>query len=275
VRRRRLPVPILAAAALVAAAASSAQAETIALTILGQHHVSGGQLRVQLDIRNNGDAPARNLMPILAFRGTESLGTFAPSLAPQSTLLQTVAFPLPEGPGPRGVWPVYVRLSYADGNNHPFEALHVMRVGFGAAPEERPAVEVALAASRVSTTGEIAADLRSTISTATSLSFIVPAGLAVTPEQANVFLEPGSRRVVAFVTNAGATQASRLPVFAVVEYDTGGAHRTSLSTAVVEIAAAEAPQPVPSMFPRIVFLSVIALALALATWHRAKRSAAR
>ena len=257
-RRRRLPALTLIPATLVALTASPAQAETIALTILGQHHVSNGQLRVQLDIRNNGDAPARNLMPILAFRGTESLGTFAPSLAPQSTLLQTVAFPLPEGSGPRGVWPVYVRLSYADANNHPFEALHVMTVSFNAAAEERAGVEVALSAGRVTTTGQVTTDLTSTIRASTSLSFLVPAGLAVTPEQASVFLEPGSRRVVAFVTNAGATEASRLPVFAVAEYQAGGEHRTVVATGVVEI--------VPERDNRATWIIPAALVALLATW---------
>ena len=255
-RWRRLPAVFLAA--LVVAAASQAQAETIALSILSQSHVSGGALRVQLDIRNNGDAPARNLMPILVFRGTESLGTFAPSLAPQSTLLQTVSFPLPEGPGPRGVWPVYVRLSYADGNNHPFEALHVMTVSFDATAQERPAVDVALSSGRVWTTGEITADLRSTISTNASLSFIVPAGLAVTPDHASVFLTPGSRQMVAFVTNAGATEASRLPVFAVAEYQSGDEHRTSIATGMVEIAAERES--------RSAWILPVALIALLATW---------
>lgn len=232
------PLRALVITALTVGAAASADAETIQLTILAQHTVSAGGLRVHLDVRNNGDAAARNVMPIATFRGEESLGTFTPALNPQSSLLQTITIPLSNAAAMRGTWPLFIRLPYADSNNHPFEALHIVSIPFGeAAPADGAApVSVDLSGAAITTTGEISARLQSTIDGNASLTFIVPAGIAVTPENATLFLNPGTRRINAFVTNAGATESSQLPVFAVLEYESAGRHTTAIANAVVEIA---------------------------------------
>jgi hypothetical protein len=39
------------------------------------------------------------------------------------------------------------------------------------------------------------------------------------------------------MTNAGATESSRLPAFAILEYDSGGLHATTIASGVVDIVA--------------------------------------
>jgi hypothetical protein len=238
----RRPASLLLLAAIAASHARDASAETIQLVILSQSYLSADGLEVRLDVRNNGDTAARNVLPIAAFRGTETLGAFVADLAPAASLLQTISIPLTDPARLRGVWPLFIRVSYVDGNNHAFEALHAVTVAFrpeGAREEAAPPtpVTVTLSADAVSTTGQLSATLTSTLSGNATVSFVVPEGLAVTPEQANVFLEPGTRRLSAIMTNAGATESSRLPAFAVLEYEIDGLHATTIASSVVDIVA--------------------------------------
>ena len=235
---------LLALLALLVPGATPAGAGTIQLTILAQPTVSETRLSVHLDVRNTGDTAAGNVMPILVFRGQETLGTLVQTLEPRASNLQTIGIPLEAASRIQGVWPLYVRLSYSDANNHPFEALHVSAVPFGTlAPQ---GVTLRLSGTRLTTTGEITAETTGPEGTPVSLSFVVPAGVAVTPEQATLALTGRSHRTTAFVTNAGATAPSTLPVFAVAEYNAGELHGTAIATAMVEIAGQQPDRDTPA-----------------------------
>jgi hypothetical protein len=240
---------------------------TIQLSISASPVVTSGGLRIQLTIRNEGDAPARNVVPIVVFRGRDTLGAFEPLVDAGRTITQTIAIPL-ESPGAiRGTWPLYCRIAYADGNNHPFEALHVMTVGFGPTVAAKSPVTVDVDGARFSTSGPATVHLRSTISTESSVSFIVPTGVAVVPDHASVFLEPGTRTMAPLVTNAGATASSRLPMFAVVEFDAAGEHATAIGSAILEIAPDHGPRAVGWVMPAVL-VALIAVWLVVATVRR-------
>jgi len=225
--------------ACLALFAAPVQAATIQLTITATPVVAADGVHLRLEIRNTGDTAARNVQPIVVFRGNDTLGTFVVTLEPKQSLTQTVVLPLGDATVIHGTWPFFVRVAYGDGNNHPFEALHVAGIRFDSTQpvsQTVAAVSMTLIGARISTTGEVTTRIQSTISGNASVSVIVPAGLAVTPEQASVFLTPGSKTLTTFVTNAGATVSSRLPVFAVTEYESNGEHATAISSAIVEIA---------------------------------------
>jgi hypothetical protein len=264
---------LAAGAALGLALPAPAFAATIQLTILAQPYVGRHGLDVHLDIRNNGDAAAHNLLPFVALRGEDAPGTLVPVLEPRRSLLQTIRIPLTAPEKMRGVWPLFVRLSYGDANNHPFEAVHVVGVPFG--PEAPAPLPLRLAGTRLETTGELNADIEAPAGTSAALTFVVPAGLAVAPEQTVVTLTGARRRVTALLTNAGATAASVLPAFVVAEYDVGDRHGTSIATAMVEIASAEEPAPPRPAGARIAALALLFAALGLAARWRHLRSRAR
>jgi hypothetical protein len=262
---------LAAAAALAVFLAPPARAATIQLTILAQTFLAPGGLRVHLDVRNNGDARARNVVPIVIFRGDEVIGTLVPGLEPKHSLLQTLTIPLSKADALRGAWPLYVRVSYGDLNNHPFEAVHVVSIPFGSdAPPD--AVDLQLSGARIVTTGELPAKVRGPSGTSVALTFVVPVGLAVTPDQTVVALAGKTRRVTAFVTNAGATDASALPAFAVAEYDRDGRHGTAVATATVRIASEDDP-PIELRTLVIAAIAVTAIAAALTPFVRRWRNA--
>jgi hypothetical protein len=244
---------------------------TIQLTITATPVVTASGVRVQLELRNAGDAAARNVMPILAFRGNETLGTFEPLLDAGGRTSQTIVIPVESTAAVRGTWPLYFRVAYADANNHPFEAMHVMAVDFGSSATARPAVTVDVTGARFSVSGQANARVQSSVSTEASVSFAVPAGVAASPEHASVFLEPGTRTVAAVVTNAGATAPSRLPIFAVVEFNAGSEHTTAIGAGAIEITG-DAPFPTWVLPAAMAGLIVVWLVL-VGVRRRAPRSA--
>jgi hypothetical protein len=236
---------------------------TIQLSISASPVVTSAGLRLQLTVRNGGDAPARNVMPIVAFRGSETLGTFEPLVEAGRTVSQTIAIPLESPAAIRGTWPLYCHIAYADGNNHPFEALHVMTIGFGSPVTAKSPITVDVGGARFSTSGQASVQLHSTISAESSVSFIVPTGVAVAPDHASVFLEPGTRTMAPLVTNAGATASSRLPLFAVVEFDAGGEHATAIGSGVLEIAPGSGPPSAWVMPSVLIALTAVWFAVAV------------
>jgi hypothetical protein len=261
----------LLCAALVLSAAPAAAA-TISLTILAQPYVTSSGLDVHLDIRNNGDARALNVLPFAALRGEDAPGTLVPALEPDRSTLQTIRIPLSAPEKMRGVWPLIIQISYNDANHHPFEALHVVRVPFG--PDQAAdVVRLELEGATIETSGELAADIAAPAGTSVALTFIVPTGLAVAPQQAVVALTGSSRRMTGLLTNAGATAGSVLPVFAVAEYDIGDRHATAIAAATVTIeegAQAEAPDPRTAL--RVAaFIVLVALLGVAARWPKSSR----
>jgi hypothetical protein len=241
---------------------------TIALTVTAVPTVTSTGVRVQLEVRNSGDTAARNVMPILAFRGNETLGTFEPSLDPGRASMQTIVIPLESADRERGTWPIFCRVAYADANNHAFEAVHVMTVGFSAADTKAVPVSADVTGARFAVSGQAHVRLRSTIRTDASLTFVVPTGVAVTPDHASVFLEPGTRTVAAVVTNAGATPSSRLPLFAVTEFNVGGEHGTVIGAGMLDIAADE--QLPPWILPAVTAALIVVWVVVVVFRRRAR-----
>ncbi len=243
---------------------------TIALTISATPVVTRAGLSVELTIRNSGDASARNVTPIVVFRGDQTLGTFEPLVEAGRSLTQSIEVPLGSPGAIPGTWPLYFRIAYADGNNHPFEALHVTTVSFGSPRAAAPAVTVDVSGAAFSTSGQATARLHSTISTEASVTFVVPIGASVFPDHASVFLEPGTRDVAAVVTNAGATASSRLPMFAVAEFETGGQHATAIGGGMLDITPP--PEPLASWVLPAVLAALIVLWLGVLVRQRLRRA---
>ena len=243
---------------------------TITLTISARPVVTNAGLSVELTIRNSGDAPARNVTPIIVFRGDQTLGTFEPLVEAGRSLTQTVVVPLGSPGATSGTWPLYCRIAYADGNNHPFEALHVTTVSFGSPRTADPPVRVDVSGASFSTSGQATARLHSTVSTEASVTFVVPIGVSVYPDHASVFLGPGTRDVAAVVTNAGATASSRLPMFAVAEFQAGGQHATAIGGGTLEITPPR-EQLAPWVLPAVL-AALIVLWLGVLAFQRLRRA---
>jgi hypothetical protein len=157
----------------------------------------------------------------------------------------------------QGTWPVFIRVSYSDAGQHPFEALHVGRVAFDPEPPDLP-VAIRMSDSRLTTTGTAVAEISGPSGTRVAVTFAVPLGLAIVPENAVLTLDGTPRTLIAVMTNAGSTDGSQLPVFAVAEFEQNGRHATVIAASLVTVEAARAARPV---WPLVSVLLLLALVL--------------
>lgn len=195
-------------------------------------------MRVELDLRNQGDEAALNVVPSVEFQGRVVPGQTIPSLAPLSPRTVTFDLPLAGAASPRGVWPVLVRVRHTDSSGYPFEAIHVdlARFGDGSAAA---ALRIDVPDARVETETTIRLRIdRGDVDGPIRMAFAAPTGVRVTPRI--VTLEPGTDSTVALtITTTGATLTSRLPLVTMAEYDTVDGHQAVTAVSAIDIGPSD------------------------------------
>jgi hypothetical protein len=221
-------------ALLLALVPLTASAGTISISLATRITPGATVLRVDLDLRNTGDEPARNLVPTVEFQGRIVAGTALTTLDPASP--QTVSFdvPLAGAVPPRGVWPVLVRVRYTDGGGYPFEAIHVDLARFGEAGAVSD-VRLTVPDARVETETTIRMRVdRGDAEGLIRIGFATPTGVIVTPRI--ITIEPGADATVPLtIAVMGATLTSRLPLVTMAEFDTADGHQTVTAVSAIEI----------------------------------------
>jgi len=227
-RLRLVPLALLV---LVPALAYGAM---IQMSIATRVVVEPSGLRVELDLRNQGDEPALEVVPSVEFQGRIVAGASLAALDPASPRTVVIEVPFAGPTQPRGRWPVLVRVSYTDSAGRPFDAIHVdvARFGDDIAPSS---VRLAVPDARVDTEVTIRVRLaRRDVSEPIRLAFATPAGVAITPRV--ITHDPGTpAEVPVSIAAMGATATSRLPLVTIAEYETSEGHQTITAVSMIDI----------------------------------------
>lgn len=230
-----------AACALLACGAGTASAGTIQLLVASRVTTGVDPMRVEIDVRNQGDEAASNVVPIVRFRERTLTGEVVDTIDPSAERTIGLAIPVPDTAQWRGQWPIVVRVRYTDAGGAVHEAIHVTLARFGGAAE---ASGVRLHAADARFDEQVRVNVRVAVDDPggdVRLRFVAGAGLVVSP--GDVTVAPGSRgaTVPVTVTNVSAARGSRLPFAAIAEVNTAGGHQAAVATSMLEIGTPPAP----------------------------------
>jgi hypothetical protein len=190
-------------------------------------------LRTDVQVTNDGDEPAFDLVPHVEFFGARGTGRTQAALLAGATVTMTLDTPAAPDPQMPGAWPVVVRIAYRDGGQRPWEALHVTVARRGV-DERPPDVQVRVDGGRVTSTGTLKAWLeRARAVPPLRATFLAPAGLVLEPAQLSV--APDVQGPIDIHLRSAVAAGAALPVFAIVEYDDPGRHVTAIGSTTVEV----------------------------------------
>ena len=268
----RVAGAIVASALLATVDAAAAGRIQIAVSIASVS-VVGDQLHAQILVQNTGDEPALNLTPTVRVRGTTVSGRTLPAVDPGTAHREALTVTSAGLSGQHGGYPIVVRVAYADGSSHAFEALHVgvVHVGAGATPSP---VVVTLAGGPLAERGRIETRVQAPSALDVVLSVVAPAGLTVEPATARLHLEDQNAVTIRVrATNEGITPGSVIPVFAIAEHAGPTGPQTAIATLMLTIDRSPERSPGERVLKALfVALLVTWLAMAVAAlWRRVGR----
>ena len=253
----RVGVVALVAGVLVPAAA---RAGSISISISPAIELRDSLIAAHVEVKNSGDEAAHTVSPVLRFRGKELRGPARERLEPNQSM--TADLSLPAADLTPGRWPYGVAVDYTDGNQYPFQALHMASVTLGNPPPAKLSV-AEVRGEPLATSGSLRVRLKNLAGTPrqTSVHVVVPEGVEVTQPEQSLSLaawEEGSLSVP--LVNRTALAGSRYPVFITAEYDDDGVHQAVIGQGMLEITNPR------SFFQSNRQLFLIAAVLAVAVW---------
>jgi hypothetical protein len=249
-------LPLLLAARAWPAANINLEADTAIAT---------AGIQLTLAATNAGTAVARDLVPEVTWLGRSRQGEKLAALPPGGR--RPWDFSLPPPPA-SGTFPLVLRLRYTDGDGRAASALLVRTAGT-AAPGP---VRAVLTAAPIATVGTVRLRLENPGArpVAGRVVTFLPSELATDPESQPAQVPGGgSVELALMLQNVRAAAGASYPVYAVFEYDWGGAHHTVLAGATLPIVAA------PNGRARRLAVGTTALLAALAIAVLLGRRAAR
>jgi CARDB len=224
---------------LVAAAlAAPVAAKTISITLAPTAQLTDDTITVKANVANRGDEAAQSVVPTLYFGDAKVRGKGVPALPPGGTMEEELSLPAKVG---AGRWPYRLTIDYTDANQYPFQAAHTLVVTKDSPPPPKVTIP-SIGGMTIAGSGTLEVKLKnmSADERKVTLTVQVPEGLEVTTPRQDITLDGWEEEVVSVpVENRTALAGSRLPVFAVVEYDEDGAHQTVIGQDVSEIVPAQ------------------------------------
>lgn len=244
----------------VCLAAGTAAAKNITISISTTTEVRDGALVALIKVTNSGDEPAHSVLPTLRFRGHEARGTVRAAVGPNQSTEQTLS--IKAGELGTGRWPFNVAIDYADGNQYPFQALHVGLITVGnPAPARMVVSEVKAAPLDSSGSVQIRVKNLTAAERKATVTVLVPDGIEVTRPSEEMGLGGWEEKSISLpLSNRTALAGSRYPVFVALQYDDSETHQAVLSQGLVEILASQ------SFFQRSRSLLWVGAAVLIAVW---------
>jgi len=230
---RRPALTRAGAASLLLLASVPAAGGQIVLQISSTAQLRGDVLALDLIVLNAGDEAAFSLRPSLALHERELLGASRESLAAGASFETTLALPVP-GLAP-GRWPFRVAVDYTDARNYPFQALQLATIDRGSAGESGLEL-VGIDAPALSGRGALGIRVRNpgSLPRRAAIALAAARDLEVEESGRSIALAPGQQLDVKFALGPRTALAgSRYTVFAIVEYDEAGVHRSLVRESVV------------------------------------------
>lgn len=222
--------------------AAGPAAASIALELTTSAAIEQEALNVELTVANGGDEPALSLVPAIAFDGGVQRGESHARLGPGESLRRELSLPFASAGAGAGRWPVVVTIDYTDANGYLLQALQVFAVQAGQAAPGGLLVS-AVEASHLAARGRLAVTVRNMTGAAQTADLAISLPRGIEPDRARVPVSLdgwAEERVVIGMTNRSALPGSRLPTFAVLEWEAGGQHHAAIGSAVVEVVERQA-----------------------------------
>ncbi len=212
-----------------------ALAGSISISIAPTVELRDGTLAATVQVSNSGDEAAHAVAPLLHFRDQEVRGTAREVLAPKESMRAELT--LPAADLGVGRWPYRLAVDYADGNQYPFQALHLGMVAQGNVPPAKVGV-LDLATEPLAGSGSVRMRVKNLSATArdVSLTIVLPEGVEVTDPIRHVALGPWEEtKISSSLVNRTALAGSRYPIFVTAEYADEGVHEVALGNAILEV----------------------------------------
>lgn len=209
--------------------AVSALAGTITMEV--KCAIQGSNLIVQ--VLNKGDEAARNVGARIVFNRTEIETAPLPELPPASPRGVPVGLSLE---GLRGTYPAIVTVNFEDANGYPFSTVSVIMVP--AEDAKHSDVMGALDVTRIRGKTEVPLRLRSSVEEPVTVHYrlILPRELSAENATGEITVPSGGQSMVPLVfENFSALPNSRYGLHAVLEYEAGGRHYTSVASGSVQV----------------------------------------
>jgi hypothetical protein len=251
---------LLASVGAVCLAVGTAAAGNITISITTTTEVRDGTLHARVKVTNSGDEAAHSVVPVLRFREWEARGTVRPAVGPGESMEQQLS--VEAGTLGEGRWPYSLAIDYADGNQYPFQALHVGLLTVGS-PLPAKVVVPEVKAGALDSSGSVQVRVKNLTGAErkASLTMIVPDGIEAPRPTEEVGLGAYEEKTLSLpLLNRTALAGSRYPVFVAVQYDDGTAHHAALSQGLVEILARQ------SFFQRTRSLLWVGAGVLIAAW---------
>ena len=220
-----------------------ATAGYIALHTTGASRMEAGALRIQLEIANEGNEPARAIATTASLEGVTATTATRPELAAGATFKQSLHFnTVPQRPGH---YTIVVRIRYEDLRGHPFTVLKTLPLYTDIADTE-PACTGHITSSEILTTGtlKIALTNVSTQAIPGKLRLLIPGEIACSNVLRNITVPAEGRFTSSFtIKNRWAQRGSIYRIFGVFDYVDDGLHNSQVMPALVRITPEPALSP--------------------------------
>jgi len=252
--------------ALVLAAPSGARAD-LGMTLTTEANVAE-TVRVSVTATNSGDEAAHALVPEVRLQSTVRRGDAVTNLDVGRSTAWEILLPPPTGPG---TFPLFVRLSYADGRGRPGATDLVRLIGtpgtMGAPVTGTLQVEPTAAHGTATLT--LANPTLAPV--AGRVVPILPARFTTEPDSIPAQIPAqGTTAVTFIVENTSVPPGSTFPLYALFEYEQRGIHHTVLAETRLLVVAA---RPAGAVSPLVVGAAALLVAIGLlgVAWRRAAR----
>lgn len=267
------PMPWLVTLGLILtvwlAPAGAALAGTISLATTVKALVTGPNLRVEIELLNQGDEAARDLALLLTAAGTRVEAPGPPNLPPHQPWRTVLELPLRLALP--GIYPALVTVRFHDLNGYAFSTLaHGLFSLQTVTPSQVTARGLP---GRVIGDGNLRFELTNADQTShtVSLQAIAPEELALDQPPPRLELAPGaSRGLDLTVRNLAALAGASYPVLLLLEYDHDGRHHSAVAVAPVTVEAP--PDLVREAIPFLYALAGLLLAAMAGLQLRARRA---
>lgn len=183
--------------------------------------IQSNEALVELKISNNGDEPAKRVQAEATLDAVSKTSQLTQTLGTNQSV--NISFNLGSIPPDNGIYPVIIRVRYADGNGYPFTAIaqDVLTVGETAPPR----VAALFEPLRIKNSGTLILRIKNEESHSidATANLVLPIDISCAAATQSITLAPNEEYVLKFaVKNFSGRPSSTYTVFGLVQYQKEG-----------------------------------------------------
>ncbi len=239
-----MKTPLVLLAACVGLLPLSGQAGVIQLRSVVTADVAATPPRLRIDLINTGDEPARAVSIEARLGAWQAQSEPVPALGPGGRISRT--FQITDLPAVPGFYHAVVKVRYADENDHAFSSISVAEViTHDSAAMDR--VTASLEPADIDRNGALTVKVMAVDDAPVTarIRLVLPDEFQCAEVEREISVPPGAPSPVMFsVTNASALPDSTYAVFALLEYEANGLHRSVAANGTLRVTGRRETPPV-------------------------------